>query len=219
MTLFDISLTLTESLPTWPGDPPLQLTRISSIDAGDLANVTHFSGAVHIGTHVDAPNHFLDNGQTVDQISLDLLVGPAAVVAVSGKDVITAEDLRQAGIAGRDKRLLLKTANSDCWSAGLEAFQEDFLALAPDAAAYLVDCGVEVIGVDYLSVAPFVDPEPTHRILLEARILIIEGLDLSEVEAGRYTLFCLPLKIGGSDGAPARVLLQGPEKQNGSINL
>jgi arylformamidase len=173
-----------------------------------MANVTHISAAVHVGTHVDAPDHFLDNGSGVDQIPLDLLVGPAVVAAVSGEKVIRADDLRKAGVTGKHQRVLIQTRNSHYWSSGVTSFQEDFLALDREAARYLVDCGVEVVGVDYLSVAPFTDPEPTHRILLEAGILVIEGLDLSAVEPGIYTLMCLPLKIGGADGAPARVLLQ-----------
>ncbi len=208
MTLYDISLTLTESLPVWPGDPPLQLKLISSIAEGEIANVTQLSAAVHIGTHVDAPDHFLNNGKTVEQIPLELMVGPAAVVAVSGEGAITARDLQEAGISGQYKRLLLKTKNSGYWESEEVDFQEDFLALDREAARYLVECGVEVIGVDYLSIAPYADPVPTHRILLEAGTLIIEGVDLSRIAPGEYTLLCLPLKIGGADGAPARVLLQ-----------
>ena len=104
--------------------------------------------------------------------------------------------------------MLIKTINSRFWERGLVEFQEDFIALESDAAAYLVEIGLEVIGIDYLSIGPFSNPEPTHRILLEAGVLVIEGLDLSKIEPGPYQLFCLPLKIKGSDGAPARVLLQ-----------
>jgi arylformamidase len=208
MTLFDISLTLTEDLPTWPGDPPLRLERISSISEGERFNITQLSSSVHIGTHVDAPDHFLNNGNTVDLIPLELMVGPATVFAVSGQKAISAQDLIDAGIREGHKRVLFKTSNSKFWAANETAFQEDFLALAADAADYLVACGVEIVGVDYLSVAPFPDQVSTHRILLEAGVLIIEGLNLSGIQPGPYTLLCLPLKIGGADGAPARVLLQ-----------
>ncbi|MCD4801492.1 MAG: cyclase family protein [Anaerolineales bacterium] len=207
MTLYDISLTYTEDLPTWPGDPTIQLKQISSIEDGEMANVTHLSMCAHSGTHVDAPDHFLGNGKTVESIPLELMVGPAAVVEIRAEGTITAADLISAQIPAGTKRILLKTANSEVWAAGNMVFQEDFIAPDGEAAKYLVKLGVKVIGVDYLSVAPFTDPEPTHKILLKAGVLIIEGLDLSGVEPGEYTLYCLPLKIGGADGAPARVLL------------
>jgi len=207
MTLYDISLTYTEDLPTWPGDPTIQLKQISSIEDGEMANVTHLSMCAHSGTHVDDPDHFLGNGKTVESIPLELMVGPAAVVEIRAERTITAADLISAQIPAGTKRILLKTANSEVWAAGNMVFQEDFIAPDGEAAKYLVKLGVKVIGVDYLSVAPFTDPEPTHKILLKAGVLIIEGLDLSGVEPGEYTLYCLPLKIGGADGAPARVLL------------
>ena len=208
MTLYDISLTLSETTPTWPGDPKIQLTQIRSIAKGDTANSTQVSMSVHTGTHIDAPDHFLGNGETVDKISLDLLVGKAVVVEILTGEMITKEDLKKAGIPVGIKRILFKTTNSAYWAAGNQEFQEDFIALAEDAAKYLVSIGVEVVGVDYLSAAPYLDPTPTHRVLLEAGILIIEGLDLSRIQEGEYTLMCLPLKIGGSDGAPARALLR-----------
>ncbi|TFG49506.1 MAG: cyclase family protein [Anaerolineales bacterium] len=208
MTLYDISLTISENLPTWPGDPKIELKKISLITEGQEANVTHFSACVHVGTHVDAPDHFLGNGQTVENLPLDLLVGPVEVVEMTGTGMISAADLKTAGIPKDTRRLLIKTANSQYWAEGNQTFQEDFIALEADAAASLVSLGVEVVGVDYLSVAPYADPAPTHRILLENNVLIIEGLNLAEIEPGEYTMMCLPLKIGGSDGAPARVLLE-----------
>lgn len=207
MQLIDISLTLSEDLPTWPGDPAIKLERISEIQSGADANVTHLSMTVHAGTHVDAPEHFLDKQGTVDDLPLDLLVGPAAVVEIQTREQITRKDLQSAGIAPHTRRLLFKTPNSRGWSEGNRTFQEDFVAISAGAAEYLVERGVEVIGVDYLSVAPFHEPVPTHQILLEAGVLIIEGLDLSRAEPGDYSLLCLPLKIKDSDGAPARVLL------------
>ncbi len=208
MTLYDISLTIAEDLPVWPGDPKIELKKISKIEDGEEANVTHISASVHIGTHVDAPDHFMGNGQTVENLQLDLLVGAAFVVEMHVDGQVSAVDLQSASIPEGTKRLLIKTANSQIWAEGVKEFKSDFIALEADAAAYLVNQGVEVVGVDYLSVAPFADPAPTHRILLEAGVLVIEGLNLSGVEPGEYTLLCLPLKISGSDGAPARVLLQ-----------
>lgn len=208
MTLHDVSLTISPDLPIWPGDPSIKLKKINQIKDGQIANVTHLSACLHIGTHVDAPDHFLDNGQTVEHLPLDLLVGPATVIKISPGEMITPQDLRGAEIPDGTRRLLIKTPNSALWSGGVQEFQEDFIALEAGAAQYLVDLGIEVIGVDYLSVAPFADPAPTHRILLEAGILIIEGLNLSGIQPGTYRLYCLPLKIKGADGAPARVLLE-----------
>lgn len=207
MTIYDISLTYTEDLPTWPGDPTIQLKQISSIKNGDLANVTELSMCVHAGTHIDAPDHFLGNGKTVEDIPLELMVGSAAVIEIPALGTISAADIKAAQIPDDVKRILIKTSNSEYWAAGNRKFQEDFIAPDGEAAKTLVDMGMEVIGVDYLSVAPFNDPELTHKILLEAGVLVIEGLDLSRIDPGEYTLLCLPLKIGGSDGAPARVLL------------
>ena len=208
MTLYDISLTISEDFPTWPGDPPIKLKKISQIDQGDLVNVTHLSAPVHMGTHVDAPDHFLGNGETVESIPLDYLVGPALILGVDVPHLISKAELIKGKIPPGTERILFKTANSDHWKKEGHQFQEDFIALDPDAAQYLVDNGIKVVGVDYLSVAAYHNPVPTHQILLEAGVLIIEGLDLSGVQAGEYQLYCLPLKIAGSDGAPARVLLE-----------
>lgn len=208
MTLFDVSLTISEELPTWPGDPPIEIKKISQIENGDLVNVTHLSAPVHMGTHVDAPDHFLGNGKTVDDIPLEYLVGPARVVEVSSQNLISLKDLEDLHIPESTRRLLFKTANSKLWQDNNQIFQKDFVALGSAAAARLVELGIQVVGVDYLSVAAFDEPVPTHKILLEAGVLIIEGLDLSRVAAGEYQLYCLPLKIAGSDGAPARVLLE-----------
>ena len=207
MELFDISLTISEELPTWPGDPKIKLTQISAIAEGETSNVTHFSGTVHIGTHIDAPDHFLDNGKTVDEIPLDLLVGPVHVVEIPSMGHITKDDITKAGFPKGLKRILFKTRNSTWWETNENIFQEDFIGLAPDGAEFLVESGIKVVGVDYLSVAPFQDPAPTHKILLGKDILIIEGLNLSKIDPGEYTLLCLPLKIKDSDGSPARVLL------------
>jgi len=209
MKIYDLSLIISPDLPTWPGEPRAKLERTSSIADGEIANVTHISMGAHTGTHVDAPDHFLDNGKGVDQIPLDLLIGPAVVVQLPDAETITAEMLREAGIPAYVKRLLFKTRNSEYWAKGETEFQHDFMALSVDAAEYLVGRGVEVVGVDYLSVAPFDASIPTHKTLLQADVLVIEGLDLSEVPPGEYTLHCFPLKIVGADGAPARVVLVG----------
>ncbi len=209
MKIYDISLTITPELPTWPGDAKIQIQQTRSIAEGAIANVTHISMGAHTGTHVDAPDHFLGNGKGVDQIPLELLIGPATVFQLPDGETITAEMLREADIPSQSRRLLFKTRNSAYWARGETEFQRGFMALNAEAAKYLVQRGVEVVGIDYLSVAPFDAPVPTHKILLQAEVLVIEGLNLSEVPPGDYVLHCLPLKIAGADGAPARAVLVG----------
>jgi arylformamidase len=206
--IYDISLTVTPSLPVWPGDPAIVLERVTKMEEGEHNNVSRMASGVHIGTHVDAPYHFIADGKTIEQLSLDALIGPAQVVELP-EDVrlIGAGDLERAGIETGMRRVLLKTRNSLYWSKPGLPFQKDFTAIAPGGAAYLVERGVRLIGIDYFSAAPFGDSVPTHRALLSAEMVILEGIDLSKVSAGRYQLYCLPIKLGGSDGAPARAIL------------
>lgn len=209
MRIYDVTLTIKQDMPVWPGDTPPKLVRIDSLEKGDTANTSQVTLSVHTGTHVDAPDHFLGNGKTVEQMPLDSLIGRAYVLHLPGVEHITARVLEAAEIPPRTRRLLFKTRNSELWAKGVKEFQTDFAALTPDAAQYLVDRNVRLVGVDYLSVAPYHDATSPHRILLEAGVVVLEGLDLSQVSQGRYTLTCLPLKLGGSDGAPARVILVG----------
>jgi arylformamidase len=208
MTIHDISLTISPDLPIWPGDPGLELEKISSMDEGADANVTRISAAVHLGTHVDAPHHFLNDGRTVEGLSLEVLTGPCYVLQLpDGVDAITAEVLERSEITSDMKRILFGTSNSHLWAKGEKEFQTDFVAITEDGAEWLVERGVQLVGVDYLSVAPYGDSVPTHKVLLEAGVVIVEGLNLSKVMRGFYDLYCLPLKIAGSDGAPARAIL------------
>jgi arylformamidase len=209
MRTYDITLTITPQSIVWPGDAPVVIKHTSSIALGDNANVSEISMSCHTGTHVDAPHHFLNNGVTVDDLSLDLLVGRAYVLHLPDVNMITASVLMQADIPPRTRRLLFKTRNSDLWANGNREFQTDFVALSVDAAELLVDRNVKVVGIDYLSIAPYKMGTPVHTILLNAGVVVIEGLDLSQVSQGRYTLHCLPLKLGGTDGAPTRAVLVG----------
>lgn len=211
MRTYDITLTLHPDMPVWPGDPAIEIERVSKIEEGASANVTRLAMTVHAGTHVDAPYHFLGGDTvTVDNLPLELLTGRALVLQLpDAVDLITAQVLRNSTIPPRTRRILFKTRNSKIWGQPGLGFQEDFVALSADGAQYLIQRGLQVIGVDYLSVAPYADGVPTHKILLAANVLIVEGLDLSQVPPGRYTMYCLPLKIAGADGAPARVILVG----------
>lgn len=209
MRIYDISLTLSDEIPTWPGDPKFFMERFDKIEAGDNTNTTRFEMSAHTGTHVDAPYHFISHGKWVDQLSLKILTGRVYVLHLPDIDVVTAADLEKADIPPRTRRLLIRTRNSVYWAKGVREFQTDFVGLTADAAEYLVKRGVKLVGVDYLSVAPYKQSRPTHEILLRANVIIVEGLNLAEVAQGRYMLYCLPLKLKGADGAPARAILIG----------
>jgi arylformamidase len=211
MHIYDISLTISEQLPVWPGDPPIRLQRLQKMEEGDSCNVTHLNMGAHVGTHVDAPFHFLGgDSATVESLPLNLLTG-RVYVAQFPDDVsqIDAAILQAANIPPRTRRLLFKTRNSAYWENQTPEFMTDFVALTPDGAEFLIHRGIRLVGVDYLSVAPFADGTPTHQALLQAGVIILEGLNLSQVTPGRYSLYCLPLKIDGADGAPARAILIG----------
>lgn len=209
MKTYDISVPITADMPVWPGDPAVRMERVRKIEEGDNANVTHVSLSAHTGTHVDAPYHFLPEGDTLESVPLKLMMGRSYVLHLPDVDLITAKVLKQAVIPQRTRRVLFKTRNSDIWTQGEKSFQPDFVALSPDGAQYLVDRGIKLVGIDYLSIAPYKQSRPTHEILLKNGVFILEGVNLSEVSEGRYTLYCLPLNFQGVDGSPARAILLG----------
>lgn len=211
MQIYDVSLTVSPQLPVWPGDPKIVLERVAKIEDGANANVSRMDMGVHTGTHVDAPYHFLgDSPVTVEKLSLKLLTGRAYVLEIpKSADEISQAVLENVHIPPRTRRLLFKTRNSDFWGDHSGEFHTDFVGITADGARFLVERGVKLVGVDYLSVAPYKNSRPTHEILLHAGIVVVEGLDLSKVSQGRYTLYCLPMKLAGSDGAPARTILVG----------
>ncbi len=208
MKIYDISLPVSPDLPVWPGDPAIVLEQVSSMDAGAHDNVSRLACSVHTGTHVDAPHHFLNDHRTVESLSLDILTGPVQVVELPEDiTVVTAEILEKATVSPGTLRLLLKTSNSQLWERRAKDFFTGFVGISADGAAWLVERGIRLVGIDYLSVAPYKQSIPTHRTLLEVGMVILEGVDLSAVQPGLYTLYCLPLKLVGSDGAPARAIL------------
>lgn len=207
MRIVDISLPISPRLPVWPGDPPVEIEKLSTIVEGADANVSKMSCSVHMGTHVDAPYHFIDSGQGIETLALEVLIGPALVLDLIGTDTIDREVLEGQDIPEDVERLLFKTRNSMYWATGVKTFQEDFVAVDESGADWLVERGIKLVGVDYLSVAPFDAGVPTHQTLLRHGVVIVEGLDLSSAGAGWYDLACLPLKIIASDGAPARAVL------------
>jgi len=209
MRIYDVSVGISPQMPVWPGDPPVSLKRVSEIAKGANANVSRLECGVHIGTHVDAPSHFIDGAPDVETLSMKVLNGRAYVVDLPEADVLDAETLEEAGIPPRTRRLLFKSRNSEFWPSEGSEFRTDFVGVDRSGAEWLVKKGVQLVGIDYLSIAPYKQSRPTHRVLLNAGVVVIEGLDLSQVSRGRYTLHCLPLKLMGSDGAPARAILVG----------
>jgi arylformamidase len=205
----DVTLPLTPSLPTWPGDPRFQLRRLQSIAEGSAANVSELQCSVHTGTHVDAPLHFIDGAPAVDRLPLEVLVGPCTVVGAEAVEgVLRPVDLPPALDA---ERVLFRTRNSRRWADTEAGFARDYVAVGEALAEELVRRGTRLVGVDYLSVERFDSHDhAVHRTLLGAGIVIVEGLDLSAAEPGAYELCCLPLKLVGSDGSPARVLIRSP---------
>ena len=206
MELFDISVPLRPGMVVYPGDTPFHAERSRAIVCGDAYNLTRLQLSAHAGTHVDAPLHFIDGGGDVTRLPLTALIGPAYVVDATGVSAdIDAPALARLHIPSGVTRLLFKTPNSRLWD--LDHFSDDFFGLTADAAKVLVSRGVELVGIDYLSLAPASDPAPAHVILLEAGVVILEGIDLRAVEPGPYRLICLPLVIEGCEGAPARAVL------------
>lgn len=195
-------------MAVWPGDNQVVLQRRAKIEEGAHANVSYLSLSAHTGTHVDAPYHFIADGSKVDEMPLDVLVGPAQVVEVPDSiKVINAEVIAGLKIADEPKRLLFKTSNSHYWDLKTDDFHTDFVGIDLSASEELVKRGIKLVGIDYLSASPYKISKPTHDELLGAKMIIIEGLDLRAVKAGFYNLYCLPLKLHGADGAPARVIL------------
>jgi arylformamidase len=206
MKLIDVTVPLDSNLPIYPGNTPFSLEAIKRIGRGDSSNVSTLHLSAHAGTHVDAPRHFFDDGPGTEALPLEMLVGRARVIEVTTRKGITAEDLARIDLS-EDVRVLIKTPNSRLW--GSPEFHTDYVGISESGARHLVDHGIKVVGVDYLSVEEFKHPgAPAHHILLGGGTIVIEGLNLRDVEPGPYEMYCLPLRVVGSDGAPARVVLR-----------
>jgi len=212
--MIDISLLLRTGMPVWPGSPGLRLAPLAEMGKGDPINVSRLDLEVHTGTHVDAPRHFFPEGGTAERLDLNVLVGPAQVAYLPAIQAITGDDLQELELPPDTERLLLRTRNSELWAQGEQTFREDFVALTLDAARWVVDRRIRLLGIDYLSVQRFGDDPETHRVLLSADIILLEGLDLSRVEAGQYELLCLPLRLAGAEAAPARAVLRPYQASN-----
>jgi arylformamidase len=205
--LVDVSVVLAPGLATYPGNPEFELQPVKRIAEGASSNVSRLVLGTHTGTHVDAPRHFYDDRPGVDALPLDLLIGRARVIDLPFRGGIGEQQLAALGLL-EDLRVLLRTPNSALWRSST-GFHQDYTYLSEAGARYLVEQGVKVVGVDYLSVEQFKKPgAPAHHALLGNNVVIIEGLDLSDAEPGIYEMYCLPLRAAGADGAPARVVLK-----------
>lgn len=210
--IYDISIPVRSGGVVYPGNPSISITAAQAISQGAGANVSRLDLGSHTGTHVDAPKHFFDDGAGVDTLALDVLMGPARLLAMAEAVMSVGEaELEPHDLAGVT-RLLIKTRNSAWLAANDAEFHQDYTYLAPDGAEYLAQLGIKLVGVDYLSIEQFHSGHhKTHRTLLERGIVIVEGLSLAQPPAGDYELRCLPLRLEGLDGAPARAVLIGDD--------
>jgi arylformamidase len=205
--IYDVTVPISNSMPVWPGDPAVRLSAKSHLsrDKTHTVRLTAIEMGSHTGTHIDAPFHMIEDGDRLDQVSLDTLVGKATVFEVGAARSIGPSQLERLNWSGVE-RVLFKTENSRHWKDG--AFHAEFVYLEPDGADFLVQRGVRLVGIDYLSIDKFKsESHPSHFTLLKKHIAILEGLDLSAVPPGEYTLVALPLNLHGADGAPTRVIL------------
>ena len=200
--IFDVTVPLAAGMSAYPGDPPYSLEPLAS----GAFRISRLSMSSHAGTHVDAPLHFSPGGAPVDQLPLEILLGKARVVELSVRERVERRDLEEVDLRD-DLRVLLKTRMSGQMHRG--GYDEDHVYLTEDAALYLVQAGIKLVGFDYLSVDRAGSADfPAHHALLGAGVVLVEGLDLSEAEPGEYEMSCLPLRLAGGDGAPARVVLR-----------
>ncbi len=213
MKLHDVSILISEDMPIWPNDPVISMELTNSISLGDSANVTRLNMGVHTGTHIDAPFHFEPNGATIDELPLEVLIGPCRVFEIpESNEAIDLVDLEKLNF-DHHIRVLFKTRNSNWWKNGEIMFHKDFVYMHQEAARFLIDRGIKLVGIDYLSIEKFESPDhATHHLLLQNEVVIIEGLNLSGISSGDYELIALPPKLKGADGAPARVVLREQEK-------
>ncbi|MBL8124007.1 MAG: cyclase family protein [Blastocatellia bacterium] len=209
MKIYDVTVAISETVPIYEGDPKVKIDSFVSIANGSAANVSNVCFGAHTGTHVDAPNHFIDGTRTVGDLDVEKLIGPCLVVEVPA-DVIAIEP-EHLPVLQDIERIVFKTRNSAFWNTPEDGFRTDFTYITLATAKTLADAGIKLVGIDYLSIeAPGAEGHPVHITLLEKEIVILEGLDLREIAAGDYELICLPLKyVGGTgDGAPARTVLR-----------
>ena len=213
MKIYDITVAISSDLPVYPGDPPVRIEPVARMAQGDPANVSLVTLSTHSGTHLDVPRHIRDSGLAADELPLAALVGPVLVAEIRGVQAIGRRELARLPVRG-EERLLLKTDNSGNWEK--REFLAEFAHLTEDGARFLVEAGIRLVGIDYLSIERFPGDGALHRYLLDNGVLILEGLALEEVPPGHYELICLPLKVRQGDGAPVRAILRSSGQGAGS---
>jgi arylformamidase len=208
MKIIDITLPLSDLTPVWEGDENIKIEQVSTLANGSDFNISQVKLGVHAGTHIDAPFHLLNMGNTVDKIPLNKLIGPVQVIKIEDSiKVITREVLLASGLKKDVQRLLMKTSNSEYWRTDPHHFNRAYVAVDSSAATFLVEEGISLVGIDYFSISPFNDLKIPHQILLQSEIVILENAYLVDVDPGLYNLICLPLNLMGTDGAPVRAVL------------
>ena len=207
MQIHDITQTIYNEMPVWPGDPAVRLEWLSQISEGDDVNLTQIRMCAHSGTHIDMPSHFLANGETLDDLDLSILIGSAKVISVPPEVKVIDESFLQKVSIGGIERILFKTSNSAFIEEAAQCFHQEFVALDESGAKFLAEAGCKLAGIDTMSIAIFDDPVGGHLPLLESGIVVLEGVNLEGIEPGDYHLIALPLKLGGREGAPVRAIL------------
>jgi arylformamidase len=208
MPIYDVTVPIRAGMPIYEGDPSVDVASWSALAKGKSSNVSFLHFGAHTGTHVDAPAHFIEGGRKIDSLALDVLIGPARLVRVPDEATEITPDFLAGCDLNKVERVLFHTRNSSFWNEG---FRRDFTHLLPEAAEMLVDAGVKLVGADYLSIEKFHSGHHrTHLALLSRNVVIVEGLNFTDVPEGDYELICMPLRIadGAGDGAPARVVLR-----------
>ena len=210
--LIDVSVPIHSDMLTFPGDPTASVDRVIDMEQGETSNLSVLSMSTHTGTHLDPPIHFVADGATIDRVPLDVTIGPAVVVDMRGVETIGERELEDAGLPDATERVLFLTDWSARWAEASPSFPMSYTTLDLDGARWLVEGGIRLVGTDFISIESAEaggGTYPVHRELLGSGVVIVEGLDLREAPAGRYTLWCLPLKIRDGDGGPSRVVLVG----------
>jgi len=205
--LIDISVPLARGLPTWPGSTGFRVERTLAFERGDDLTVSRLDLDLHTGTHVESALHYVEGGDPIETVALEAFVGPAVVIDVGDAEAVGPDALAGAGIPHGTERLLVRTRNSGLLQPG-DAFREDYVGLTVEGASWIASRGLRLVGTDYLSIQRFGDDPETHRVLMRAGVAILEGLDLSAVDPGAYRLTCLPLRLYGTEAAPARAILE-----------
>ena len=207
MRIIDISVPIDDKAPLWPGNIGPKTKRLSNMENGSEYNETSIEMNVHTGTHIDAPLHFIKNGQSIDKMNPSIFIGSVFIVHLPDVREITAKDLEKINLPKNVNRILFKTSNSLLWNKDNSEFEKEYVGITSDAATWLVEKKITLVGIDYISIATFKETVGVHNILLKEGIAVLEAINLINVEEGNYKLVCLPIKITNAEGAPARAVL------------